>query len=344
MKLLGAATLILCLTTIGVRASGIDFFTSFVGFGDSFSDKGRITTLGPPSLDGRFSNGPTWYELIGAEFEKRDLNAFNLALGGATAGPTNVNDPRYLAYDATVPTDPTDPDSFPLFDLRNFDEQISSFVSAGYSAMVGHNPLVTILLGGNDFLQDSGKYLTPQVVVDDIVAGIRRIAGLGSAGTFDSFLVSNLPDFSLSPGSGALSDAERASLSGAIRAYNATLEFNLANLALTDGLEIEVFELFGTFNEIFSDASALGLITDLPCTTDLLDPTPAFNLCPTPESADAFLFLDGVHVSRFAQSRVGAAALEQIRPGLSPIPLPAGLPLLLAGLGGLTVLRLRKTA
>lgn len=342
MRKLMIAVLALSLATAEATAAGLDSFTSFVGFGDSFSDKGRITTLGPPSLEGRFSNAPTWYERIGRQFARRGLDSFNMALGGATAGPVNTNDPRYLAYDAVVPTDPTDPDSIPLFELRNFDAQITSFVSAGFSAMVGDNPLVAVLLGANDFLQDPTRYLTPQTVVDDIVAGVRRVASLG--GVFDSFIVSNLPDFSLSPGSALLPPAARAALSLAVQDYNARLEISLAALAATDGLEIEVFDLFGTFNDIFADAVGAGLVTDLPCTPDLLDPAPLFNLCPTPESADAFLFVDNIHVNGFAQSRVGDAALAQIGGRLAPVPLPAGLPLLLAGVGLLAAIRSRRTA
>lgn len=333
------------LTSITILAASLalpahaETFTGFVGFGDSLSDKGRFGQLQPPSLDGRFSDGPTWMERVGAEFEQRGLANINLALGGATAGDVNTNDAFYQFQDSLTVRDPANPDDIPLFDLRNFDAQITAFDTIGFDDTVGDNPLVTIFLGGNDFLQ-GGALTDPFAVVGAIAAGITRLAGLGTQ--FDSFLVSTQPDTSQGPISAGLTEAERAASTEATLAYNFLLASGLAEVAAVTGVEIEFIDTFGIFNGIFADATAAGLITDRACTDSLTRATPdPLNACFLPGQSDAFLFLDNVHPGSFAHERFGAAVITQIGDRLSPapVPLPAGLPLMMLGLIGIAAIR-----
>jgi len=46
-----------------------DYYTSYYAFGDSLTDDGKFGILFPPSLGGRFSNGPTYAELVADRFE-----------------------------------------------------------------------------------------------------------------------------------------------------------------------------------------------------------------------------------------------------------------------------------
>jgi len=324
--------------TLAVPATA-ETFTGFLGFGDSLSDKGRFGQLQPPSLEGRFSDGRTWMEVVGAEFEERGLANINLALGGATAGPENNNDPNFQFVDSLTPRDPNNPDDIPLFDLRNFDAQISAFVDAGFEGALGDNPLISVFLGGNDFLQ-GGAAADPFAVVGSIAAGITRLASLGDA--FDNFIVATQPDLAIGPNSIGLPDAVRAQLTEATLGYNFLLTTALADVAVATGVEIEFIDTFGIFNGIFDEAVSAGLITDRACTDSLSRPTPdPLNACFVPGSSSAFLFVDSVHPSSFAHERLGAAVTAQIAARLppAPVPLPAGLPLMVLSRAGLAALR-----
>src|SRR5262245_41839418 len=61
-------------------------------FGDSLSDNGNLYNIlkvipaSPPYYEGRFSNGPTWAELVGNYYYKKNYATVeNFAYGGATA-------------------------------------------------------------------------------------------------------------------------------------------------------------------------------------------------------------------------------------------------------------------
>lgn len=335
--ILSSFCIIICLAGAGY-ANPIEPYSGFVGFGDSFSDKGRFGQLQPPSNGGRFTDGITWMEVLGNAFEERGQGNFNMAMGGATAGDVNDNDPDYLVAETLITRDANDPDDIPFFDLGTFSRQVGSFVDASFDTLVGANPLVMIQLGGNDFLQGATD---ASDVIGAIVNGILEVASAGAQ--FDSFLVANLPDFSIQPEFFNADLAFKADIRAQSIAYNAALEATLASLATATGLEIEIFDFFVETDSIYAEADAAGfLILDDVCTSSLSSPLIDLgNRCFAPGSSSDFLFVDDVHLGDFAHSRWGAAALAQVSDRLAPVPLPAGAPLLLLGIGALVVVRRR---
>ena len=320
---------------MGVAAQAANLeFTDFVGFGDSLSDKGRqpaILATQPPQDGGRFSDGPTWMERLGAQFAGENIN---LALGGATAGPNTAS--RIAGYEAAeglVVRDPADPDDIPFVDLRDFGTQVDTFLSAsrGLAASVGDNPLVTVLIGGNDFLQiddfsdTAAAFQVGTTVVTSISEGISKLA-LSDA-KFDDFFVMNLPSFARSPSLFGAPDAFTDPIDGAIEAFNANLEASLAVLAASLNVNIEVFDLYTEFNALYDEGLAAGLIGDAACL-----PGGGVNNCPNPGDSADYLFLDDVHPNAFLHKGIADATLAQLA-GPAPVPLPAGLPLLMFAVG-----------
>ena len=311
-------------------------FTGYFALGDSLTDDGKAPMLPPPSLGGRFTNGPTYAEYVAARFTDRGLFAANLAIRGATAGDLNDNDPNYLAADATFGTN--------SFALGTLDRQVALLAGSGIAALGGPDPLVSLLFGSNDFFQRAGDPgFNPLAVVGDIVDGVAAIAALGPQ--FDDFLVINLPDLAATPSNAGLSPVESAALTGAVSFFNVALEAALNGLAATKGLNIQIFDLFSANNALLMEAASLGLRLDTPCTVSIADTDPAkFNLCPTPEAADGFYYVDAVHPNAVVHRIFGEQVAAQVDDRLpSPIPLPAGLPLLAVALGGLVLFR-RGTA
>jgi len=319
-------------------AAPLDPFTGFVAFGDSFSDAGRFGDIfQPPSNNGRFTDGRTWAEYVGDAFEQRGQNVFNMAVGGATAGAVNDTDPQYALIDFLTPRDPNDPNDIPLTNLRNLSAQATSFANAGFDQLVGDNPLVSIMLGGNDVLQGATP---PAEIIGSIVAGILQIAATGPQ--FDSFLVSNLTDFSIAPDLFFAPAPIKEGIRNQSIAFNVALDTALKDLAVF-GIEAEIFDLFAVNDAAYAEAIAAGLILNDGCVERIATPDP-LNQCLAPGSSADFLFMDNVHPGDFAHTRWAEAALTQIDNRLAAVPLPAGFPMLLGAMAGLGLLRLRRTA
>lgn len=327
------------------------FFSSYIAFGDSLTDDGKFgpdgifaplgVVQGPPSDRGRFSNGETYAEIIAKDFSVD----FNFALGGATARDENEN--------------PLPPG------FGSFSQQVSTFSSIltdpGIAGAVGDRPLISVLFGGNDVLQNVGLPGDFDVVPDigaqaaqAVETNIRAIKGIDD--TFNDFVVINLPDVSQTP----LFTNPRFGIEGnplfgdnipATLAAVASTEFN-AQLALSidalrdEGFNIIEFDL-NAFNQVqLAEAVLEGINIVEPCTfnlslddgTSCADTVGGVDL----SLADDFFFIDGVHPNRVAQA--GTAAEFRSVVAAAVVPLPAGLPLLLTGIAFFGFLRMRRAA
>lgn len=309
-------------------------FSSYYSFGDSLTDDGKFGALPAPSLGGRFSNGPTYAEYVADVFIAEGLDTGNLALGGATAGDTNLN---------------------PFGPLSTFGGQIGTFVAALSGAFnlptsvdfsttqpnapaPGANPLVSVLFGGNDFFQGFDMVEAANSVAD----GIRLIAAL-TGNLFNDFLVMDLPDIGGSP---AYAFSGAAAATAASDTFNEQLASNVLELR-AEGLNIISFNSSDPFDLILADIEAGGGMFGITngrdaCTASLAEPGPScldFGIDP-----DTLAFADGVHPSGAVHRVLGAAVLAELNASVSPVPLPATLPLLLAGLFGFGVLRRKRLA
>ena len=318
-------------------------FSSYIAFGDSLTDDGKFNATpfqpGLPGLDGRFSNGPTYAEIVADDF----AYSLNLAIGGATAA---VNEralpPQFGTFSGQVAT---------------FDSVVTFDPTA--SASIGDNPLVSVLFGANDILQNIGFPddfdIEPGIgatAADAVEANIRAINTVDSV--FDDFVVFNLPDLSQTPlflnaafGAGALAPLAALETAG----FNNQLSDNIDSLR-NDGFNIIEFDLNALFQTQLAAAELNGIDVLTPCSFDLSNPGPE-NTCVFspgfPDNTDLslannFFFIDGIHPSALVQASAAEAFKSTVAASVSTVPLPAGLPLLLAGLGAFGLLRSRRSA
>ncbi len=316
-----------------------DTFTSFYSFGDSLTDDGKFGALSAPSLDGRFTNGLTWAEYIEDDFIAAGHDTGNLALGGATAGPVNLN---------------------PAGPLSTFGGQIATFAGAlaagvGLPTKIlpsletkpngpapGSNPLVSVWFGANDIFQG----FNPIDAANSVADGIRAIGSIAGH-SFDDFLVMSLPDIGQTP---AFSGAGSAAATAATDLFNAQLWLNIKTLE-TEGFNIVGFDS-GTVTQAILDDIATGslqfgiLDATNPCTVSLgaaLNP----NAPAQPSCVDfgidpnSLLYVDAVHPNAVAHQLMGEAATSALEASLAPVPLPASLPMLLAAFGLAGLIRRR---
>ncbi len=332
--LIGVITTI-ALATPAMSSSLTDVYSSYYAFGDSLTDDGKLGFLSAPSLEGRFSNGPTYAEYIEDRFVAAGRDTGNLALGGATAGDVNLA---------------------PLGALSTFSGQIDTFKSAlaaGFGLPTklapvpefkptgpapGANPLVSVLFGANDFFQGQSVIAAANAVAD----GIRAIGAIASH-TFDDFLVLSLPDIGGSP---AFAGAGSAAATAATDLFNAQLALNILALE-AEGFNIIGFDTMAVVDDILEDIASGGtkygiLDATTPCTVSLSAPGPScLDLGIDP---DTLLFSDAVHPNAVAHRLLGERALVALEDNLAAIPVPASLPLILTAFASLALIRRRRRA
>lgn len=317
--LIKAGVAVLALSVPASASVLTNTFSSYYAFGDSLTDDGKLGELFPPSLEGRFSNGPTYAEIIADDFTEAGLDSANFALGGATAGDVNLQ---------------------PLSTLSTFAGQVATFggaLSAGAVAP-GSNPLVSVFFGANDFFQGRN----PIEAAGDVAQGIRDIAALG--GEFDDFLLLGLPDIGSTP---AFAGEGSEQASAATLLFNYKLARYVQSLEVNDGLSITNFDTDSVFQAVIDSVDAetfdFGILdVTTPCTVSLSEPGPScVDLGIDPNT---LLFADAVHPNGIAHELLASAIIAQYESELSVVPLPATLPLLLAGMFGLGVLHRRRAA
>ncbi|WP_308917298.1 SGNH/GDSL hydrolase family protein [Jannaschia sp. LMIT008] len=307
-----AATL--CATT--ASGASVDDFTGLVVLGDSLSDLGRANAISngalasdPPYFEGRFSDGPIWVDYFASDALTASEPGFSFAVGGATA----VDNGDFL----------------PDLDIQT--EELLG--DAEVRALIGDNPLLALWFGGNDLRAFIGG-------PDEVILAERTAEAIGDAGLvllnegFDDILLFNLPDLGRIP---------LYALANPDLAAEATLATQAFNVAIADQADVlrdagaTVFEvdIAGIFDALLADPLAFDITQPfLPCVIQDQN-LEVVEACP---DSTGFLFFDALHPTTQVHAIISDVAIDAID-GPTPVPLPATIALLMAGLGAVGSLR-----
>ncbi len=290
-------------------------YTDLVVFGDSLSDPGNAVLVAPGSVpaevypNGQLTNGDVWAVQLGTK--PALIGGTNYAFGGARATGEGAS--------------------------PGFETQRDQFLAS--APPLGDRPLVAVWLGGNDLRDafgavDPNDPSTAAAIPDTIAAAVGAIATglveLSGAGLKD-FLVFGQVDLGRLPG--IVGTPFEPAASAASQAFNLALQ---AQVLALDGpsRRIDYFDVAATFDDLISRSDEFGIETlTVPCLLDPGDVRPE-TFCGV-EQGDTFLFYDPVHPSEPPHSFLANAVAASV----APVPLPAGLWLLLAALGSLGYLR-----
>lgn len=273
-------------------------FSNLYAFGDSLTDTGNafIASFGTipssPYYNGRFSNGPNWFDCFAADLGFSSNAAFaggnNYAFGGAEAG------------DGT------------------FGSEISTYLS-GVSGTADSNALYVAWIGGNDINQAAGNAGSSATIASALSTLEDDLFDLADAGV-TRMLIPNLPDIGLVPGQ--LGSASAADASALTLQWNNTLANTIIpNLQAAD---VVVFtpDIYSEFNSIVANPAAFGFTDST--SEAFLDP----GVIAGTTSANDFVFVDGLHPSEAAHNLICETMLASIPEPSSTVLLAISLSLL----------------
>ncbi len=290
----------------GALAGSTDY-NRIIAFGDSLSDNGNYDSnatshLSPPyygagAVDhfGRFSNGPTWMEMLSDPHKTTNpdssMNRFWAGTGfttpfdvGGTGDNVNAAIGGATTTGGTVPA---------------VDEQITQFLGAG--GVFGANDLVSVQGGANDFTSLLGAPVLDSVAISTGIATANNeatnIDSLIAAGA-KNILVSDLPDLAVLPSvSGSPATAHTASV--VADAYNSALhDATVALAAAHPDVNLIQMDWSAMVNVLRSRPDAFGF-------TNVTDACYTGAVCATP---DTYLFWDSSHTTNAAQRYVAQYA------------------------------------
>lgn len=212
-----------------------------VVFGDGLSDMGRWGSLTnckyPPAIQGffesRWTNGPVWIELVADYFGVKLSLDDNFAMGGATSGLYNINEPLkpMLHLDPEV-------------SLTGMLGQVIQYLEK--SGAADDDILYVLWSGGHDissFLQYGQPDLNLYPPADNYFKAVELLVHGGAR----NFLVGNMPDLGITPDILNTPDQALATLlcqdlcDGIAR---------LASTSIVNGLNFRVLDAAGLFARV----------------------------------------------------------------------------------------------
>jgi phospholipase/lecithinase/hemolysin len=329
-----AAALVACALAPGLAsAAGSAAFSDLVIFGDSLSDTGNTQALyapygvpvpdpSQPYFGGRYSNGKLWTEYLATGLGQAG-DARSYLLGG-----------NNYAYAGARTGDGANPIPDVLFQTQN--------IWGATHAAADPNALYVLVAGGND-MRDARSTAAGntaldksyrQLAADGAIANLKSSLGLLAQRGATHVLISTLPDL------GATPEALGLGLAGV--STDATSRFNalipsLMGYGTALGLDMTLLDMAGTAAAIRADTllnggAQFGF-------TNALYPCKGFAFS-NGAACDVSLFSDALHPSSHAHELIAAAAFQAL--GVSPVPEPQTLAMMLAGLAVVGALARRR--
>ena len=284
LTIAGAATAL----TAGLAAAQ-NGFTRIQAFGDSYVDTGNLfRIIGTPNPvqypTGRFSGGTNFVDTTS---QLLGIPQNNYAIGGATAGSTNVVGPG----------------------IPGFFQEYTGFVASGQR--IAPTDLVILNIGGNDaraYYQTGGSLAganaAATVSATQAITGVNALVGAGAR-----TLVFGLGDVSTLPE--ATGNPAAAIGSAFSQSYNAQTQAALAVIA-RNGVRVETIDIGLIGNQIKANPAAFGIANTGACPLACIGN-------PTLQNQYLFYF-DGVHLTSRGFAILGQYVVNRLNAPLTFAP------------------------
>ncbi len=271
-------------------------FTNQYTFGDSLSDNGNAflasggtINTNPLNFGGRWSNGPTFVELLG-----------NTLATGATS-PTSVKSSIDFAFGGATAVAALSAVPFP-----SLTAQLGLFQS--HAITIQKTDLLTVWMGANDILNTASR-ADPNAMAPSgtnaagaTAAAIQTLIGLGAK----NILVLNMPDIGLTPA--GLSSGGGSLLTAGSLAYNAEFDARLKAIAASaPDVRITRIDAAALIARVQVDFKALGFAN---ATSGLILPASQGG----GGDPSGYAFFDGIHPSAKTHQLLARVVTEALNP------------------------------
>lgn len=251
-------------------------FSSLVFFGDSLTDNGNLFALtgqpAPPYVNGRFSNGPTYAEIVPGLL---GVTAQNFAFGGAEAANNGS------------------PGENPIINLN---AQVSTFLASLPPTGAPDGTAAVLNIGNNDYLRFAPA--SPAEVpayIGQVVGSIGAEAQRLLAAGVNEIILFTLPGVAVTPLGATLAPAQLAGAQAIVEGHNAGI-VQLATSLGQLGVQVEVVDIFRLAQELGADRETFGFkTTTTPVVAPGPDGTPVATGIDQVLDADEIAFFDAIH-------------------------------------------------
>ncbi len=271
-------------------------FTALYVFGDSLSDTGRNPAPAPSYFNGRWCNGPVWVEYLSAQLGL----PYNASNNFAVAGSTTSN---LLSQIDALPA--------------------STNLRSG---------LVTILSGGNDFLDSAGLGVNDagwNWVISNAVLNLTNAIGTLYTNGAREMIIGNLPNLGQTPAFVGTPTGYSNYVDSKVAVFNTMLASSVSNVMQRDsGLRLYLADNNTFFSRILSAPAAYGFTVS---TIGALEDTNLTDKSFTGPGAN-YIFWDSIHPTTKFDVLTAALAFQNIAVELNIVRTGTNLNLMLVNL------------